>query len=165
MKDQTKDTRWKCFFAEYAYKYVQTPIFYINSAYDSWQLWFILEMHCHPSQCPDKLPYMTDFNKKYFELVQKMKGQSIKNGMYISSCYNHCQAYWDEPFEAYKVPNGVGKTPQEAIGDWYFKRVPEGSSFYFDCEDPYNCNPTCDWSLEWYENKTSRMKTTRPCIL
>ncbi|XP_072050991.1 uncharacterized protein [Amphiura filiformis] len=149
VKDQPQDTRWKCFFSVYAYKYVQSPVFYMHTAYDRWQLWYILEMKCHPTKCPEQLSNMMDFYTKFINFAKEVQKKSKKNGMFISSCYDHSQAYDDEPYQRYIVD---GKTPQQAFGDWYFERIPEGSSFYFDCEDSYDCNPTCDWSLEFYKN-------------
>ncbi|XP_072050986.1 uncharacterized protein [Amphiura filiformis] len=151
VKDQPQDKRWKCFFSVYAYKYVQSPVFYMHTGYDIWQLRHILEMLCHPTECPEQISFMMDFHKKFINFAKEVQNQSKKNGMFISSCPDHSQAYFDDPYQSYIVD---GKTPQQAFGDWYFERIPEGSSFYFDCEDSYDCNPTCDWSLEFYKNIT-----------
>ncbi|XP_072050981.1 uncharacterized protein [Amphiura filiformis] len=153
VKDQPQDTRWKCFFSVYAYKYVQSPVFYMHTGYDIWQLWHILQMHCHPTECPEQISFMMDFHKKFINFAKEVQNQSKKNGMFISSCPDHSQAYFDDPYQRYIVD---GKTPQQAFGDWYFERIPEGSSFYFDCEDSYDCNPTCDWSLEFYTGRVPK---------
>jgi len=41
--------KWKCMFAEYLINYIQMPLFYIQSPYDSWSLTNILGQHCHES--------------------------------------------------------------------------------------------------------------------
>ena len=152
------DTKWRCFFSAYAYKYVQTPIFYINAAYDYWQLAFILEMYCHPKECPEQLSHLTIFHYKFMELVKAIQQSSDKNGMFIVSCFNHILAFDDETFKSLRVSSTSPKTLQVAIGDWYFNRVSEGSSFYIDCDDSCDCNPACDWSLNWYNRKKKRGK-------
>lgn len=152
------DTQWKCFFSAYAYKSVQTPIFYIGATYDYWQLAYILGMHCHPQECPEKLPYLTKFHNKFMELVKEIQHSSNKNGMFITSCFNHIQAFNDETFQSLRMSATSSKTLREAIGDWYFNRVPEGSSFHIDCGNSYDCNPACDWSLNGYDRKKKQGK-------
>ena len=50
--------QWKCIFAQYSYQYIKTPIFVLNSAYDSWQMQCIFTSEPVPenstvSQCHD----------------------------------------------------------------------------------------------------------------
>jgi hypothetical protein len=40
---------WRCFFAEYAVEYVDTPFFISNALYDSYQLPAIYGLTCNPS--------------------------------------------------------------------------------------------------------------------
>ena len=141
---------------------MKTPIFYVNSLYDYWGLWFILEMHCHPSQCPEQMSKFEEFHREYLDFANQIRDHSTQNGMFVTSCYAHSQIL-AEGYTEYRIG---GKTVQEAFGDWYFGRVAEGKSFYFDCEDSYDCNPTCDWSLERYKEKTTKMSNnTQPCVL
>ena len=38
---------WKCFMAENAIKFVDTPIFVVQSLTDSWQVASVFLLHCH----------------------------------------------------------------------------------------------------------------------
>ncbi|XP_071795904.1 uncharacterized protein [Asterias amurensis] len=149
---------WKCFFAEYTYPFIKTPLFIINSAYDYWQQWFILDLRCHPLQCPDKLKYLKRHHTIFLQEIQRVYHHP-NDGMFISSCYAHSHAFHDSTWTSYKVG---GKSAREAVGDWYFGRTPPERSRYTDCNTKYNCNPTCanSWTLEFYKNTTDRMKNT-----
>ena len=159
LDSESADDAWRCFFTEYSYKYVKTPIFYVNSLYDYWGLWFILGIHCHPSQCPEEqISKLEEFHREYLDFAKQMRDHSTQNGMFVTSCYAHTQTL----AEGYTENMIGGQTVQEAFGDWYFGRVDEGASFYFDCEDSYDCNPTCDWSLERYADYRPG---TQECVL
>ena len=54
-----KNETWKCFMAQYTEPFITSPLFGLNSIYDSWQLANILQIPCHPPSCPDQ--YMKDF--------------------------------------------------------------------------------------------------------
>lgn len=38
--------KWKCMFAQYQFPYIRTPLFPVNSLYDSWSLPNILGINC-----------------------------------------------------------------------------------------------------------------------
>ncbi|XP_065886637.1 uncharacterized protein [Dysidea avara] len=61
---------WKCCMAQYTYPHINTPIFLLNSRYDTWQINFILQLHCHASNCSDyqmeELPNCSDDQMKEF---------------------------------------------------------------------------------------------------
>ena len=53
-------------FTQYLYPYITTPMFTLNSAWDTWQLKNTLELNCHPDECPPE-------EKKQFEDYGKVK--------------------------------------------------------------------------------------------
>nr|XP_002736437.1 PREDICTED: uncharacterized protein LOC100372731 [Saccoglossus kowalevskii] len=153
LADQDRNSKWKCFFPQYTYPYITTPIFVLNSAYDYWSLWFIMNVRCYISDCDAKgIFYYKHFHDQAFEITQLIY-KSSKDGIYVTSCYAHSQAVFDHEWTGYVVN---GTTPAAAFGDWYFGRKTVQQSKYWDCATPA-CNPTCDWSLEYYKSVTGRL--------
>uniref|UniRef100_A0A2N9I1B5 Pectin acetylesterase n=1 Tax=Fagus sylvatica TaxID=28930 RepID=A0A2N9I1B5_FAGSY len=65
--------------------------------------------------------------------------QKIKEGgMFINSCFVHCQTWMAETWHSAKSPRLNKKTIAESVGDWFFNRK---AVKQIDC--PYPCNPTC----------------------
>ncbi|XP_022109459.1 pectin acetylesterase 5-like isoform X1 [Acanthaster planci] len=161
LEDKSTANKWKCFFAEYVYPYISTtPLFIVNSAYDYWQQWFILDLRCHPIQCPDKLKYLTRHHTIFVHEIKQVYHHQ-GDGMFVSSCYAHSQVFHDDTWSTYRVG---GKTTREAFGDWYFERTPPAQSRYMDCSMDYNCNPSCkrSWTLPFYKNVTDHLKESTP---
>ncbi|KAI4312943.1 hypothetical protein MLD38_037727 [Melastoma candidum] len=132
-----------CFFPQNVVQQIQTPLFILNSAYDSWQIKHILApgeadplglwLNCKADikNCSDdQLQTMQDFRLEFINAINQV-GSSSTTGWFIDSCFVHCQSgRWE---------TSIGGTAiAKAVGDWYYER----SSFQvIDC--PYPCNPTC----------------------
>ena len=49
---------------QYSYPYIKTPIFALNSQYDTWQLKNILQLGCLPPNCsPTQMTFFENFRK------------------------------------------------------------------------------------------------------
>ncbi|KAK8454561.1 hypothetical protein SEVIR_5G475800v4 [Setaria viridis] len=90
------------------------------------------------TKCSSKqLEVLQGFRKALLDAIDEFKTRR-EWGMFIDSCFIHCQSMkaitWHSPLAA-RINN---KTAAEAVGDWFFDRreVKE-----IDCE--YPCNPTC----------------------
>ncbi|MQL93022.1 hypothetical protein Taro_025660 [Colocasia esculenta] len=59
-------------------------------------------------------------------------------GIFLNSCYIHCQTISDMTWHSPSSPKVGNKTIAKAVGDWYFNR---GAVAAIDC--PFPCNPTC----------------------
>ncbi|XP_070021492.1 pectin acetylesterase 8-like isoform X2 [Nicotiana sylvestris] len=139
-----------CFFPQYVARHICTPLFIVNSAYDSWQInnslvpqvadpnneWPYCKHDiniCSPSQ----IQTLQDFRLKFLEALNEL-GPSISRGYFISSCHFHngieIQNYWSSR----NSPTLANKTIAEAIGDWFFDRS-EFQGVY--C--PYPCGKFC----------------------
>ncbi|XP_022889341.1 pectin acetylesterase 8-like [Olea europaea var. sylvestris] len=120
-----------CLFPEYLVKDMETPLFLLNSLYDSWQITYNLKPHhgdehgwkkctkdtklCSPGQ----LKTIRDFRMDFLKSLQEI-GNSSCTGMFINSCYLHCYTY---STERWNCAAGLGNTTiAQAIGDWYFDR-------------------------------------------
>jgi hypothetical protein len=96
-----KDETWKCFMAQYTEPFITSPLFGLNSIYDSWQLSQILQIPCVPPKCPDE--YMKDFenyrqvkNIYYLPLVHILQPNLmccffLFKGVYGCSCRLYSQ--------------------------------------------------------------------------
>ncbi|XP_070564850.1 uncharacterized protein [Ptychodera flava] len=149
------DEQWKCFFPQYTYKYIKTPMFALNSAFDYWTMWFILDLRCYYLKCDDTGKHFYAFYPMEFITLAQQLFNSTKDGVYISSCFAHSQAARVTEWTNYLVN---GTTPQKAFSDWYFGRKSVQGSKYHDCTTPA-CNPTCDWSYEYYKNVSARLSS------
>jgi len=78
------------------------------------------------------------FRKK---LVSKLKVAEDKRnwGLFIDSCFTHCQTPSNISWHSPVSPRLDDRTIAEAVGDWYFGRRQDVK--LIDCE--YPCNPTC----------------------
>ncbi|XP_077241859.1 pectinacetylesterase family protein isoform X2 [Tasmannia lanceolata] len=139
-----------CFFPQYALKFIQTPYFILNSAYDVYQFHHILvpssaDSHGHwlycklnPAACtPNQITILQGFRDEMLAALRVFE-VSRNGGMFINSCFAHCQSELQETWFAPDSPRVHNKTIAEAVGDWYFERK-VGKEI--DC--PYPCDNTC----------------------
>ncbi|PUZ53559.1 hypothetical protein GQ55_5G061100 [Panicum hallii var. hallii] len=151
---QNKDPT-ECFFASELIKSISTPTFILNSAYDSWQIQNVLAPDgSYPGQAwsscktdirncsSTQIDVLHGFRKK---LVSKLKVAEDKRnwGLFIDSCFTHCQTPFNISWHSPISPRLDDRTIAEAVGDWYFGRRQDVK--LIDCE--YPCNPTCSSRL------------------
>lgn len=139
-----------CFFPQYIARQIQTPLFLVNAAYDSWQIKNILapgvaDPHGTWHNCkldikkcsPAQLKTMQDFRLQFLSVVPAA-GSSLSRGMFINSCYAHCQTEMQETWLRSDSPLLSNKSIAEAVGDWYYDRSP-----FEEIDCPYPCDKTC----------------------
>uniref|UniRef100_A0A2N9G6Z6 Pectin acetylesterase n=1 Tax=Fagus sylvatica TaxID=28930 RepID=A0A2N9G6Z6_FAGSY len=138
-----------CFFPQNLIANVKTPLFLLNAAYDAWQLqaslaprsadphgyWDDCKFHakCNSSQ----IQFLQDFRDQMLNAIRDFS-RSSKNGLFINSCFAHCQSERQDTWFADDSPLVADMGIAEAVGDWYFDRLDVKS---VDCE--YPCDSTC----------------------
>ncbi|XP_021289077.1 pectin acetylesterase 5-like isoform X2 [Herrania umbratica] len=140
----------KCFFPQEIVKNVRTPLFIVNPAYDFWQIQHILvpdasDPHGYWSRCrlniqkcnSSQIETLQGFRNSLLKALSELQ-QRKEVGMFINSCFIHCQTLMAETWHSPNSPRINDKTIAESVGDWYFNRK---VSKQIDC--PYPCNPTC----------------------
>uniref|UniRef100_A0A0E0JS20 Pectin acetylesterase n=1 Tax=Oryza punctata TaxID=4537 RepID=A0A0E0JS20_ORYPU len=145
----------ECFFPAELVKSITAPTLILNSAYDSWQIRNVLApdgsfpgqswsscktdiRNCSSTQ----IQVFNGFRNKFVNDVEIVKDK--KNwGLFIDSCFTHCQTPFNISWSSQASPVLGNKTVAEAVGDWYFERSYEVKEI--DCE--YPCNPTCSSQL------------------
>ncbi|KAK3429677.1 hypothetical protein EUGRSUZ_E01169 [Eucalyptus grandis] len=139
-----------CFFPQNVVKQIQTPLFILNAAYDAWQIKNILapgvaDPHGTWHSCKldinncslDQLQIMQDFRQQFLDALSRV-GTSPSRGIFIDSCYAHCQSEMQETWLRDDSPVLIETSIAKAVGDWYYDRRPFQK---IDCA--YPCNPTC----------------------
>ncbi|KAI3804558.1 hypothetical protein L1987_26192 [Smallanthus sonchifolius] len=139
-----------CFFPQNMIQYIETPIFLINAAYDSWQVKNILapgvadrkgtwrECKLDITKCSSaQLNILQGYRQEFLKALTGFDN-SPSRGMFINSCYSHCQTGIQETWLRNDSPLLGNTTIAKAVGDWYYER----STFQkIDC--PYPCDKTC----------------------
>ncbi|EEC71941.1 hypothetical protein OsI_04755 [Oryza sativa Indica Group] len=145
----------ECFFPAELVKSITAPTLILNSAYDSWQIQNALApdgsfpgqswsscktdiRNCSSTQ----IQVFNGFRNKFVDDIEVVKDKKDW-GLFIDSCFTHCQTPFDISWNSQASPVLGNKTVAEAIGDWYFERSYEVKEI--DCE--YPCNPTCSSQL------------------
>ncbi|KAJ7969943.1 Pectin acetylesterase [Quillaja saponaria] len=139
-----------CFFPQYSLKYITTPYFILNSAYDVYQFHHILvppsaDLHGHWNHCKlnpaactaSQIDVLQGFRRDMLVALRLFK-YSRRGGMFINSCFAHCQSELQETWFGVDSPRINNKTIAEAVGDWYFSR---NITKEIDCA--YPCDTTC----------------------
>ncbi|CAN7012892.1 unnamed protein product, partial [Brassica oleracea var. botrytis] len=140
-----------CFFPQNLVSDIKTPMFLLNTAYDSWQ---IQESLAPPtadpggiwkacksdhSQCnSSQIQFFQDFRNQMMFAVNSFS-KSDQNGLFINSCFAHCQTERQDTWFAQDSPQLNGKRVAETVGDWYFDRAKNIKAI--DCA--YPCDKTC----------------------
>jgi hypothetical protein len=137
-----------CFFPQNEVKHIKTPLFILNAAYDSWQVAHNLvpgDSDPHWKSCKNdirqcsakQLMTLQGFRDHFLEALEE-QGNSSTRGLFINSCFVHCQTEIQERWFAPGSPVLGGKRIANAVGDWFYDRSPFQT---VDC--PYPCDSTC----------------------
>ncbi|XP_031101732.1 pectin acetylesterase 12-like [Ipomoea triloba] len=139
-----------CFFPQNVISNVRTPLFILNAAYDSWQLQASLappsadphgswhgctlnNQKCSASQ----IQFLQGFRNHMLLAVRRFAGFR-QNGLFINSCFAHCQSERQDTWFADNSPVIGNKAVAIAVGDWYYERAIVRA---IDCA--YPCDKTC----------------------
>ncbi|KAL6515740.1 Pectin acetylesterase 10 [Orobanche hederae] len=140
-----------CFFPQNLIANIKTPLFILNAAYDAWQVqeslappsadprgyWRDCKMNnarCSPSQ----IRFLQGFRKQMLTATENF-ANSGRNGLFLNSCFAHCQSEMQDTWFADDSPVLNNKPVAIAVGDWYFDRVNVKTAI--DCA--YPCDTTC----------------------
>ncbi|KAF7825675.1 pectin acetylesterase 5-like isoform X1 [Senna tora] len=141
----------RCLFPAEIIKRLKTPVFLVHPAYDFWQIQNILvpggsDPHGHWKRCrlsirnchaDDLMSTLQGFRSSLLKSVNEFQ-QRKEMGLFINSCFIHCQTWMAETWHSANSPKINDKTIAESVADWFFERKVVKQ---IDC--PYPCNPTC----------------------
>nr|GME06443.1 pectin acetylesterase 12-like [Ipomoea batatas] len=139
-----------CFFPQNLIANINTPLFILNAAYDSWQVQASL---APPSADPNgawhdckadnqkcstsQIKFLQGFRNDMLDAVKGFAA-SKQTGLFINSCFAHCQSERQDTWFADDSPVINNKAIALAVGDWFFDRA---NVKYIDCA--YPCDKTC----------------------
>ncbi|KAG4111679.1 hypothetical protein ERO13_D13G117000v2 [Gossypium hirsutum] len=142
----------QCFFPQNLISNIRTSLFILNAAYDSWQIqssiappsadphgyWHECRLN-HAKCSASQMRFLQGFR---IEMLNAIKGfsQSRENGLFINSCFAHCQTERQDTWFAANSPEIRNKAIAIAVGDWYFDRA---GVKIIDC--PYPCDKSCHY--------------------
>ncbi|KAE9446723.1 hypothetical protein C3L33_21369, partial [Rhododendron williamsianum] len=140
----------QCFFPENLIANVKTPLFILNAAYDSWQVqaslappsadpagyWRDCKMD-HARCSSSQIQFLQGFRNHMLNAIRGFS-MSRQNGLFINSCFAHCQTERQDTWFSDNSPLIGNKGIALAVGDWYFNRAGIRA---IDC--PYPCDKTC----------------------
>ncbi|XP_076934490.1 pectin acetylesterase 12-like [Bidens hawaiensis] len=139
-----------CFFPQNIISNLRTPMFLLNTAYDSWQILASLAppsadhrgtwkaCQKNPANCsPSQINFLQGFRNQMLNTIKRFS-ISKQNGLFINSCFAHCQSERQDTWFADNSPLLGNKAIALAVGDWFFDRAPVKQ---IDC--PYPCDKTC----------------------
>ncbi|KAI3878223.1 hypothetical protein MKW92_032081 [Papaver armeniacum] len=136
-----------CLFPQNFVKNIKTPVFLVNPSYDALQIENVLlppSAYDYWAKCtkdiaqcsPSQLYKLHAFRGSMLKVLRQYK-RNKNIGMFIDSCFAHCQT--DSDKWHLHSPRINNKTIAEAVGDWYFNR--HTVHYINNCR--YPCNPTC----------------------
>ncbi|XP_054815766.1 pectin acetylesterase 12-like isoform X2 [Prosopis cineraria] len=139
-----------CFFPQNLIASVRTPLFILNAAYDTWQIQSSIAPpsadphgywhHCrlnHDKCTRNQINFLQGFRNHMLDAIEDFS-RSSHNGLFINSCFSHCQTERQDTWFAHNSPVIGKKAIAEAVGDWYFERAGVKA---IDCA--YPCDQTC----------------------
>ncbi|GAB2265194.1 Pectin acetylesterase 9 [Dionaea muscipula] len=142
----------QCIFPQYALQFIRTPFFILNTAYDVYQFHHILvpisaDLHGHWNHCKlnatacnaNQTAILQGFRLEMLVALSSFYQNSSSGGMFINSCFAHCQSESQSTWFAVDSPRLQNKTIAEAVGDWYFERNMMTKLIDY----PYPCDSTC----------------------
>ncbi|KAG1355467.1 hypothetical protein COCNU_07G015790 [Cocos nucifera] len=122
-----------CFFPQNMVQQIRTPLFILNAAYDSWQIrnilvpgvadphgtWHNCKLAIQQCSSP-QLQIMQGFRTEFLNALAGF-GSSSSTGMFINSCYAHCQSEMQETWLSSDSPvlekteNGGAGSPTDVF--------------------------------------------------
>ncbi|XP_042434484.1 pectin acetylesterase 8-like [Zingiber officinale] len=139
-----------CFFPQYMAQGVDTQLFILNAAYDTWQIRNILVYgNADPqgtwkackldiNQCSAaQLEIIQGYRMDFLNALNGL-GNLSSRGLFINSCFVHCQSEIQETWFAADSPMLNKTRIATAVADWFYDRR---SIIKIDC--PYPCDSTC----------------------
>ena len=128
----------KCMFGETLGKYVQTPMFILQSKYDSWQIQ-------HVAGRKDDKETMNKFGNMLQNSIEKIvKNSNSRHGAHIDSCVHHCSiCVWNN-----KTKESNSTSERQAFETWFHHSNSNNNdnastSNLIVLNSPYPCEGCC----------------------
>eukprot|EP00756_Hemistasia_phaeocysticola_P003666 Hpha_TRINITY_DN1236_c0_g1::TRINITY_DN1236_c0_g1_i1::g.44821::m.44821/K19882/NOTUM; O-palmitoleoyl-L-serine hydrolase len=129
------NTHWQCMFGSVVLNHITTPMFVLNSKYDTWQLKAILALSddCKngPSApCPSAM--VSYWNNYTHQMLAKAAEVPNQHSMFLTNCAAHCQSGTGADW-AVRAVNGT--TIGGAVTQWWSAGGGTGMRWVAGCDD------------------------------
>lgn len=143
-----KPGEWNCIVAATATQYVKSPMFFLQSKFDHFQLGSIAALPCMNKQVfsppwlnvtcsADEISTISSYGKDLeAEILNVFNSPNSHRAVYLSACIIHGQ----QGFNAWTKTLVNGVTPQEAWLSWYSKGGTTSANWIEMCDLPCNSN-------------------------
>jgi hypothetical protein len=110
---------WRCMIGSLAAPFVKTPLFILNSKYDTWQEKAILGLDCVPPSCTNEA--QEAFWVAYGQtLVKTLDAVPARHAAFLMNCPAHCQTGTGGDWGK----RSVGTTTNaEAVAEWWHETI------------------------------------------
>jgi len=123
-------TGWRCLFGATAAQYVQTPLFVLNSKFDTWQEKAIIGVNCSVAACPaNEQVFWGAYGKKMVAAAASLPAQ---HGAFVTNCPSHCQTGTASDWQKRTIN---GKVEGAAFTEWYLDQQAGGKKVFKYVED------------------------------
>ncbi|XP_076444402.1 uncharacterized protein LOC143282639 [Babylonia areolata] len=114
----SRQEEWQCVLPEVLHKHVFTPLYFVNSLYDSWFRSNALRIACNVELCSDlNLKEVVSARLKLLQESEEIL-RAKKNGVFLTSCPGHTVL----AKRAFFTVRAQGKSVREGLGDWLHHR-------------------------------------------
>lgn len=147
--ERFSSNQYKCLFPQYYTDLLKTPIFLIQSLYDSSELWYTLNLSCCPAGCES---YPT-CKGTLFALFQKMRQQHIDawsqlvtkagNGIWAPACIAHTLTWGEWTNTTWEVPAHSGNTMATSVERWLTKNNSDHKNWQYQDAVSWPSNSPC----------------------
>lgn len=158
---------WKCFFAQYVFAHITTPVFIAEGMYDSWQLGNILKLGCgNPTpqkscKTQSQLDAFAQYGRDMKATVTAALAKKPATGAFHSACIVHCETIFNEGqdrWNAWTIETAIGpKKPREVFADWFFGDKRYGGVTQAVDARPYPSNPSCPVFTGFWEERAPEL--------
>ena len=143
-----RNESWKCFMAQYVVPFVQTPLFFSQDLFDSWQLANIYELNCNPFQggnCnSSQIIFAKSYYKDLYDALLEPVFSNTKHGGFFTGCVEHGHQNLNYDWN-HQIINGQSLSQTMKI--WYDLTVygiePSGNLKTKVIDSDHLNNPTC----------------------
>jgi hypothetical protein len=127
-------TAWQCMIGGILAPYVQTPHFYVQSKYDTWQMKAVLALNCTVTHCdPTAEQAWVDYGRLMVDALAQIPP---RHGVHLTNCAGHCQVGRSDKWLRETVN---GTTIKDAFWAWYTKEQtpspPTNYRYVSECDE------------------------------
>jgi len=119
---------WKCMFAEHASEHVRTPLFALQSVYDSWQT-----DHVQGTGGDAKTQVLG--NNVTARIQSMLMAKNNESGAFLDSCHHHCGSW-----NSIRIDGDLVST---AMAKWYIGIGSAGNKRLWNQDKPFPCEACC----------------------